>query len=45
MQKLKMSKRKFILVLSGTVAATDWDICFLRQQNRREKLKIAQWTF
>ena len=45
MQKLKMSKRKFILVLSVTVAATDWDICFLRQQNRREKLKIAQWTF
>ena len=33
-----MSKGRFSLVSSGTVATTDWDICFLCQQNSREKL-------
>ena len=41
-----MSKRKFSLVSSGTVATTDRDICFLCQQNSRKKLicssKITQ---
>ena len=32
-----MSKLKFSLVSSGTVATADWDICFLCQQNSREK--------
>ena len=34
----KKSKRKFSLVSSWTVATTDWDICFLYQQNSRKKL-------
>ena len=33
-----MSKRKFSLISSGTVATTGRDICFLCQQNSREKL-------
>ena len=33
-----MGKRKFSLISSGTVEATDWDICFLCRQNNREKI-------
>ena len=33
-----MSKHKFSFVSGGTVATKDWDICFLYQQNSREKL-------
>ena len=33
-----MSKHKFSLISSGAVATTDWDICFLCQQNTHEKL-------
>ena len=33
-----MSNRKFSLVSSRTVATTDWDICFLCQQNSRKKV-------
>ena len=35
--KMRMSKLKFSLVSNGTVATADWDICFLCQQNSREK--------
>ena len=38
MQKWKISKCKFSLVSSGTIAITDWDICFLCQQYSRDTL-------